>query len=223
MSDLNREEKDILYSWAFEFGVTLSDFQIGLFAVFLDELWEWNSSFNLTGLSSKHQIIEEVLLDSLIPAAYLPEECTLLDVGSGGGFPGIPLKICLPQSRITLMEANQRKVNFLKHAIRLTKLKGIRVIRGRIEKDLSPSDNEGYDVITARAMADLCQTLTWCAPYVRKGGLVVNFQGRHFQDTINSSSDVMKKCRFSLHKSIRYTLPGKTFMRHVLIFKRYEH
>ena len=83
-------------------------------------------------------------------------------------------------------------------------------------------NREGYHVITARALAHLRQTLAWCAPYVREGGVVVNFQGRRFEDTINESSEVMKKYRLFLHKSIPYTLPGKTSMRHVLIFKKHE-
>jgi 16S rRNA (guanine527-N7)-methyltransferase len=219
---LNREEKDIILSWGREFGITLSGFQTGFLAIYLEELGEWNNRFNLTGFSSRDRIIKELLLDSMIPAPFLPKECRLLDVGSGAGFPGIPLGICLPRSNIHLMESSRRKVSFLKQVIRHAKLSNIEVIRGRIEKEVNLLDHEGYHVITARAVAQLRQTLIWCAPYLIPGGLLVNFQGNRFENAISTSLDVMKKHQLFLDKSIPYRLPGKASMRYVLIFKRNE-
>ena len=86
---MKEEEKEIVRTWAHDFGVALSDSQLDLMGLYLEELWEWNRKFNLTGLCSREEIITELLMDSLIAAAFLPEEGRLLDVGSGAGFPAL--------------------------------------------------------------------------------------------------------------------------------------
>jgi 16S rRNA (guanine527-N7)-methyltransferase len=175
---------------------------------------------NLTGLSSRQKIIRELIIDSLIPSTFLPEMCGVLDVGSGAGFPAIPLKICRADLSFHLMEANSKKVSFLRQVIRLTMLQGIAVVKGRIEKNKDLLDPEGYPVITARALAQLSQTLSWCAPCLMADGMILNFQGNRFEHALKESADVMKRERLFLYKSIPYTLPGKDSPRHVLIFKK---
>ena len=218
---MNREEKYILRSWTHNFGIKLSRSQIHLLGIYLDELWQWNKRMNLTGLTSRQGIIKELLIDSLLPSTFLPETYSVLDVGSGAGFPAIPLKICRADLPFHLMEANSKKVSFLKQVIRLTMLQGIKVVRGRIEKGKDILQPEGYHVITARALAHLSQTLTWCAPYLISGGMIVNFQGSRFEHALKESADVMTRERLFLYKSVPYTLPGKDSPRHVLIFKKH--
>jgi 16S rRNA (guanine527-N7)-methyltransferase len=219
---LDSSEQENLRSWANSFGLELSAYQIHLFDIFLDELWEWNKRINLTGPTGRHNIIRELLLDSLFPSPFLPEDGRLLDVGSGAGFPGIPLKICKPSLTTHFMEANSKKVSFLKQVIRRTNLRRIDVIRGRIEKDGSLLHHEGYHIITARALAHLPQTLKWCAPHLMPGGMIVNFQGSRFDNALAESADVLKKHCLFLYKSIPYSLPGKDSQRHLLIFMKRE-
>ena len=219
---MDNSEQQKLHSWAQDYGIELSDYQIRLFGIYLDELLEWNKKVNLTGFSSRQRIITELLLDSLIPTPFLPEEGRLLDVGSGAGFPGIPLKICRPKLKTCLMEANSKKVNFLKQVIRITKLYDIEVMRGRIEKDVSILSPEGYHIISARALAPLAQTLAWCAPYLMPGGLMVNFQGSQLGKVLKESADIIKEHGIFLYKSFPYKLPGKDSQRHILIFIKHR-
>jgi 16S rRNA G527 N7-methylase RsmG len=100
-------------------------------------------------------------------------------------------------------------------------LQGIAVVRGRIEKNKDLLRPEGYAVITARALAQLPQTLSWCAPCLRAGGMILNFQGNRFEHALKESADVMKRERLFLDKSFPYTIPVKHSRRHVLIFKKY--
>ena len=219
---MDNNEQQKLHSWAQDYGIELSDYQIRLFGIYLDELWEWNKKVNLIGLSSRQRIITELLLDSLIPSPFLPEEGRLLDVGSGAGFPAIPIKICKPQLKIRLMEANSKKVNFLKQVIRVTKLYEIEVMRGRIEKDGSILSPKGYHIITARALAPLPQILAWCTPYLMPGGLIVNFQGSQLGKVLEENSDIIKKYGLLLYKSVSYKLPGKDTQRYLLIFMKHR-
>jgi 16S rRNA (guanine527-N7)-methyltransferase len=217
---LKNKETDILRSWTSNFGIKLSGQQVHLLNTFVSQLWEWNKRMNLTGLTSRERIIRELLLDSLIPSLFLPDEGSVLDLGSGAGFPGIPLKILKDALTFQLLEANSKKASFLRQVIRVTRLSGIVVLKGRIEKDKNLLRSEGYEVITARAVASLRQTLMWCAPHLAPEGMIVNFQGSRFENALRESSAIMQKEHLSLFKSIPYTLPGKNSQRHLLLFVR---
>ena len=218
---MNKEPKIVLISGARDLGINLSRFQVDLLVIYLNELWEWNKQVNLTGLSSIERIINELLIDSLIPAPFLPESGWFLDAGSGAGFPAIPLKILRPRLDTHLVEPKSKKTAFLKHVIRLTGIQNIDVIRGRIEKGknmmLHPG---GYDVITARALSNLPNTLALCAPLLKPGGIIFNFQGTHFENALKQGAEVIKQCGLILHESIPYKLPGMDYQRHLLIFKK---
>ncbi len=127
-----------LHSKALDYGISLTEHQLSLFQIYLDELWDWNHRINLTGLSTRERIIIELFLDSLIPAPFLPENGRMFDVGSGAGLPGVPLKIFRPHLEVHLLEANSKRVSFLKQVIRLLSLRKIEVMKGRIEKRRVP-------------------------------------------------------------------------------------
>ena len=215
---MNSSEPQNLRSWARDFGIDLSLPQIRLLSIYLDELCEWNKKTNLTGLTSREEIIKDLLLDSIIPAVFLPDYGRFLDVGSGAGFPGIPLMICKPELTAHFLEPNSKKVSFLKQVIRLTGLRQIGVIRGRIEESPNLFHLKGYHIITARALAHLPQVLKWCAPHLASGGLIISFQGSHFEDALERASGIIKDQRLLLHKTIPYSLPGKDSQRNILIF-----
>jgi 16S rRNA (guanine527-N7)-methyltransferase len=217
---LQKEESDLIKSCALNYGATLTTPQIDLINIYLHELWEWNKKINLTGLTSRERIIKELLVDSLIPSPYMPEEGNLLDIGSGAGFPAIPLKISKPRLKIHLMEITSKKVSFLKQVVRITHLDDIDIIRGRIEKDGALLRSEGYDIITARALADLPQTLAWCAPHLKSGGLIFRFHGSRFEKALKEGAEVIRSHQLVLSKTVPYRLPGKDSMRHLLIFRR---
>jgi len=220
---LKKEQKIALISVARDFGISLSWPQIELLIIYLNELWEWNKQVNLTGLSSIERIINELLIDSLIPAPFLPESGWFFDAGSGAGFPAIPLKILKPRLDTHLVEPKSKKAAFLKHVIRLTGIRNIDVVRGRVEKGknvmLHPG---GYHVITARAFSHLSNTLALCAPLLKPGGIILNFQGSHFENVLKQCADVIKQCGLILHESIPYKLPGMDYKRHLFIFKKKE-
>lgn len=202
------------------FGIGLSWDQIHKLGIFLDELEEWNKKFNLTGLASRQSIINELLIDSMMPAPFMPDDGNLLDIGSGAGFPAIPIKICKPRLQCQLMEPKSKKIGFLKHIIRLAELEKVDVIKGRIEEQEGLLHPEGYDVITSRGLAPLPQFLTWGAPHLTPGGLIVAFLGSQSEEALKKSADVIKKHHLFLFKSISYSLSGKSSERNLLILKR---
>ncbi len=202
------------------FGLKLSWDQTHKLGIFLDELEEWNKKLNLTGLSSRQSIINELLIDSMMPTSFMPDNGNLLDIGSGAGFPAIPIKICKPSLKCQLMEPNSKKISFLKQIIRIAKLEKIEVIKGRIEEEEGLLHPEGYDVITSRGLAPLPQFLTWGAPHLAPGGLIVAFLGSQSEEALKKSADVIRKHRLFPFKSISYSLSGKSSGRNLLILKR---
>ena len=205
---------------AVDYGITLSSTQLDLFRKYLDELWEWNRHMNLTGLSTRDRMVIELFLDSLIPAPLLSGQGTLLDVGSGAGLPGLPLKIYYPKLQTHLLEANSKKIHFLRHVLRILKLSDISALKGRIEKDQSRLNPCGYRLITARALADLAQTLNWCAPLLEHGGQMLCFLGKRGEDTLRDNRELVRRHRLRMEHVVPYVLPGKKEKRYAVIFKK---
>jgi len=172
------ETKELLKRGAEELGLSLGDVENSLFLTYLDELKEWNKKINLTGIKDDRGIIIRHFLDSLTLVPFLSAGKTLLDIGSGAGFPGIPLKIVMPALKVTLLDSDSRKVSFMKHSIRTLGLKDISAIHGRGEDKPIPADFEdGFDIVTARAFSVLKEFLKIALPYVKEGGLILAVKG----------------------------------------------
>ena len=209
----------LLGAEAKKYGIDLSEHQLGLFQIYLDELWEWNQRTNLTGLSDRKRIAFELFLDSLIPAPFLAQRGALLDVGTGAGFPGIPLKIYNPHLVVHLLDANFKKGSFLRQAVRLLGVNETTVITERIEKAEDSLLPEGYHIITSRALARFDQALTWCAPKLAPGGLFVGYLGRRAEAELREYQGIIDEHNLVLHECISYVLPGIGSKRMAVIFK----
>jgi len=199
---------------------SLSTEQRHLLGIFVKELLAWNRRMNLTGLSSTQRIFDELVADSLLPLGYFPDTGTCLDVGSGAGFPAVPLAICRPGIEFFLMEPNLKKGSFLKQIIRLCGLKRTEVIRGRIEKPSKPLPFQKVDIITSRAMAPLPKLIGWCTPYLAPGGLMVAFLGNRFEEILKECEPLLKEKNLLIDSLKSYRLKGKKSERRLLILKK---
>jgi 16S rRNA (guanine527-N7)-methyltransferase len=211
---------DDFSTWARDLSISLSRAQSEKLALFVTELWTWQGKMNLVGVSTQDRLIRELLLDSLVPAPHIPRTGTLLDLGSGAGFPAIPLKICMPRVRFDLLESNAKKAAFLNEMIRILELERIRVIHARIEESKKMLDPQGYGTITARAAASLRQTLEWCGPHLERNGLLISFQGKSWRKALDQGHHVMKKQGLVLSRTLVYTLPGTSAERVILCFSK---
>ncbi|MFC1581031.1 16S rRNA (guanine(527)-N(7))-methyltransferase RsmG [Thermodesulfobacteriota bacterium] len=212
------DELELLREEALHFGIALSDPQLHRFRVYLDELWEWNSRINLIGMDTRKRVVMELFLDSLMPAPYLPDNGKMLDVGSGAGFPGIPLKIFLPDYALHIVEPKAKRVGFLRQAIRLLGLERALVVHGRIEESGPALFSTGYDVVTAKALAPLGRTITLCAPSVAAGGLLVCFLGTELDEVLKSAEREVGENGLALFKQVPYQIPGKRSRRWICFF-----
>ena len=177
-STVNSLLKEILKTGGAELGLAIGEKEISLFLKYLAELKEWNKKINLTAITDDRDIIIKHFLDSLTLVPFLTNQKTLLDIGSGAGFPGIPLKIALPELKVTLMDSVNKKVIFMKHIIRTIGLKNIEAIQARAEdKEAMKKFDSYFDVVTSRAFSELGKFLDVAAPYAKKGGMLLAVKG----------------------------------------------
>jgi len=157
-------------------GLALTEAQIEHFIVYLTELKRWNRKANLVGFRTDEAVVRHGILESLtlLEAFEVKPNLRLIDVGTGAGLPGIPLKIAAPDLAVTLVEAMRKKVSFLRQVCRLLQLRGTSVIQARAESlHRDPAHREAYDVVIARAVTRLPETVALCTPFMKREGRLV--------------------------------------------------
>jgi len=212
--------KNLLIEGAKTFGIHLDEKALEAFDLFLQELLKWNQKINLTAIRSEKGIVLKHFLDSLSAHLYLPKHSSILDIGSGAGFPGIPLKIIQPTSEMTLIDSVRKKVDFQRHIIRMLGLKGMETIHGRVQdKEICQSLRGRFDVILSRAFSDLQTLLVLSLPFLKEGGRVIAMKGEVASSEIRLLNETTGS-RYRLQETARLTLPFSTFKRMILLFKK---
>ncbi len=156
-------------------GLHLTEQQQEQFLVFRRELLDWNTRMNLTAITNPEEVSIKHFLDSLsLLVVPIPAQARIIDIGTGAGFPGLPIKIARPDCHVTLLEATGKRVLFVRHVIEQLGLENIEVVQGRAEELAHKSNYRAcYDLVTARAVAAFSTLLEYCAPYCQVGGAIV--------------------------------------------------
>lgn len=186
-----------------EFGLNTE--QISKFERYLDLLLEWNEKFNLTAITDKDEIEEKHFIDSIALTKFFDlKGKSLLDVGSGAGFPGVPLAIVEPTAQITLLESNGKRISFLKEVVKKLDLKNVEIIQGRAEE---LNTREKYDFVTARAVKELNILLELCFYLVKVGGHFVAYKSSSVDEEIKNAKNAFKVLQIDDFKKFDYSLP----------------
>lgn len=203
------KEKDctrLLRESAEEMNVSLSEKQLAQFEAYAALLVEWNEKMNLTTITDPVEIVQKHFLDSISGASFLEdmrdeeeETLSLIDVGTGAGFPGIPLKIVCPWIELTLLDALQKRIGFLEEVVKELELEEVTCVHGRAE-DLAHEEafREQYDIACSRAVATLPALLEYCAGYVRVGGLFLAYKGPSLMEELTQAQGAMKKLHMEM-------------------------
>jgi 16S rRNA (guanine527-N7)-methyltransferase len=201
-----------------EVGVSLSDSQIELFWLYLQELLEWNEKFNLTRIRDADDIIIKHFVDSLTPLPYLPPTGRLLDIGPGAGFPSIPLKIAAPRLQVQLVDANRKKVSFLKHLIRILGLQETTAIHSRFEVMQQP--DKPFQVIISRAFQRLEPLLKLVSPFMEPESILVGMLGPTTRKAQSRLEHLASAEGLALSRPVSLELPFGRGGRTLLFFKK---
>ena len=203
-------------------GVRLGPAELALFAAYHREILLWNRRINLVSERSAQEIVIRHFLDSLTPAPFLDHpDGALIDLGSGGGFPGIPLRIALPGLQLTLVEASRKKSSFLSHVVRTLRLDGVQVIWERVEELTAAKNMPGrFDTLISRAAFKLPDLIRTAAFFLKPGGQLIAMKGPDPQEEMEESERISEAAGmvFTACRTVR--LPGADSLRKIIIYNR---
>jgi 16S rRNA (guanine527-N7)-methyltransferase len=217
---MEMENERLLIEGARIFGIHLDEGTAEAFDLFLRELLKWNQKINLTAIRSEAGIITKHFLDSLSLHPYLPKSSSLLDIGSGPGFPGIPLKMVEPALEVTLIDSVRKKVDFQRHILRKLGLKGINAIHGRVQESEILQRMEGrFDCVVSRAFSDLSTFLILSYPFLKKRGIALAMKGElKGEEAVNSREG--ERVPYRMKETLTFTLPFTSLKRTILLFEK---
>ena len=208
----SKKWKDLIYEGAKDLGIHVERGKIEQFTIHALELMKWTKKINLTTITDPLEIAVKHFLDSIAPVPIIPPDASLLDIGSGGGFPGIPLKILMPSLSVTLIDASRKKISFLKHMIRILALDDIEACHTRAE-DLVRDHiyANTYDVIISRALFSMDNFALMALPLLLKGGIVIAMKGKVSEEEVKSLRLLINKKYISKDNKNDFTLVLKKY------------
>ena len=203
--------------------IKLTDLMLSRLEKFTRLLMSWNSVVNLTAIQELPQIMTKHYFDSIAPLAFLdfPENARVIDVGTGAGFPAIPLKIYRDDLSFTLLDSSNKRLNFINTASTELKLSDMKTCHLRAEDaGASKEHRQKYDICVSRALANLSVLCEYCLPFVKPGGYFYAYKGQNAQSELENAKNAVKVLGGQYIKSVKLKLPDEEGIREVLIIKK---
>ena len=211
---------DILKKGIEDFGLEANEKVLSDFQKYKELLVEWNQKMNLTGIEDEKEVFIKHFLDSIsaVTKGYIQNGMSLIDVGTGAGFPGMPLRICLPELKVTLLDSLNKRINFLQEVSSKLSIDDIEFIHGRAE-DFGKNEDyrEKYDIATARAVAGLPVLMEFCVPFIKVGGYFVYLKGPNANLELEESKKAMEVLGVEYIEKIDVKLPESDLNHNILI------
>ena len=204
-----------------ELNIELSEKQIKQFYDYMNILIEWNKVMNLTAITDPKDIIIKHFIDSLTVLENIDKNSCIIDVGTGAGFPGIPIKIAYPTTNVVLLDSLNKRITFLDEVINKLELKDIKAVHGRAE-DIGQDNNyrEKYDIAIARAVASLNVLIEYLMPFIKIGGKCICMKSSNIDEELNSSKNAIKILNGELETNRSFIIPDTDIRRSIIEIKK---
>lgn len=201
----------------------LTDYQINQFVRYYNILVEWNSFMNLTGIIEYEEVMKKHFIDSLslIKVFDTSSPCSVIDVGTGAGFPGLALKIAFPQMQITLLDSLNKRIQFLNAVIEDLKLQGVITLHGRAEDYAKLVQfREQFDLCVSRAVANLSSLTEYCLPFVKTEGCFIAYKSEKVNEELTASENAVYILGGKVEKIEEFTLPDSDIFRSLICIRK---
>lgn len=204
-----------------DMGITFTERQIEQFFKYMNLLLYWNEKINLTAIVDPKEIIVKHFIDSVTLSKYIPLGTTLVDVGTGAGFPGIPLKILRDDIDITLLDSLQKRISFLNIVIEELNFRGIRTMHSRVEEfSKSSKYREKYDIATSRAVANMSTLAEYLLPNVKVSGEVLAMKGSSVEEELSKAKNAISILGGEIQKVEEFKLPKTDIKRSIVVLRK---
>ncbi|MDY5478933.1 MAG: 16S rRNA (guanine(527)-N(7))-methyltransferase RsmG [Peptostreptococcus porci] len=220
---MSRENIELLENGLKNFNIDVNDTMLEKFEKYREILVEYNKNMNLTGITEQREVYIKHFLDSvaIFKDGYIMDGLSVIDVGTGAGFPGIPYKICNPTIKLTLLDSLNKRINFLKDVCTNIGFDDVEFVHGRAE-DFGQNEDfrEKFDIATARAVANLPVLLELCIPFVKVGGFFICLKGPNAENEVEEAKNAMDVLDVKLVENIEVSLPDEELKHRILVFKK---
>ena len=204
-------------------GIQLTDVQKEQFDRYYELLIEWNRVMNLTGITEYDEVNLKHFTDSLtiVRIKDMENVSTLIDVGTGAGFPGIPVKIAFPHIKVTLLDSLNKRIKFLNQVVEELDLKDVVTLHGRAEDYAKKEEyREQFDLCASRAVANLSTLSEYCLPFVKKGGCFISYKSADSDEEIEQSKKALDILGGKIEKVDKFVLPGSDMGRALVMVEK---
>lgn len=215
------EFKELMQKYSKEINIVFNEEQLEKLFKYMHLLIEWNNKINLTAIEEPKEIIIKHFIDSLTINKYINKDNVIVDVGTGAGFPGIPIKIYRPEIKVVLVDSLNKRINFLNEVIKELELKNIETVHSRVEEFAKNKKyRENYDIVTARAVANLTTLSEYLIPLTKIRGKCICMKGNDVKEEIEKSINAIKILGGKLENIDTFKLPGTDINRNIIIIDK---
>lgn len=213
--------EEILNKYLKEINMELKKEQTEKFYKYMNLLLEWNEKINLTAITEPEEVILKHFVDSLTISKYIEKDSKLVDMGTGAGFPGIPLKILRDDIEITLADSLNKRINFLNEVIKELNLKNIQTVHTRAEEfGKNKKYRESFDIATSRAVANLSTLSEYLIPLVKPSGKTICMKGSEIKEEVEMARKAIEILGGKIEQEESFNLPNSDMKRNVIIIKK---